>query len=84
MKQKYFVILLTISALLKKGDSFPTVGDVARFLGLPKSTVRNRILWLESRGFIEAEKFDYKSTGKWMFDLTGNGKSWVLEQRAMF
>lgn len=84
MKHKYFVILIAVQALLKAQDGFVSVGELARFLNTPKSTIRNRVIWLEERGFLEAEKFDYKSTGKWLVDLTGNGKSWILEQRTMF
>lgn len=84
MKQKYFVVLVAIDALGRRTLKCPTIGEIAKFLNIPKTTARNRLLWLEKSGMVIAEKFDYKSTGAWCFEPTQEGKLWIMNQKVMF
>lgn len=84
MKQKYFVVLLAIEALHQKNGAYPTVGEIARFLNVAKSTVRNRVEWLFGAGLAVCEKVQYKSTGKYLVETTHTGKLLVIDQKVMF
>lgn len=84
MKQKYVVLLVAIHALSRGGGEVVTVGDVARFLNMSKSTVRNRVVWLFGKGLACCEKHAYKSTGKYALKLTTDGNAWVLDQKVMW
>jgi predicted transcriptional regulator len=84
MKHKYFVILLAIVTLGRKTGKTPTIGEIAKFLGIPKSTVRNRVIWLFGAGLAVCEKEEYKSTGKYLIYPTVNGLIWVQNREVLF
>lgn len=83
MKQKYFAVLHAIVMLGRKTGETPTVGEIAKFLNISKSTARNRIVWLFGKGLAHCEKVDYKKTGKYLIYATSEGISWINSQKVM-
>ena len=84
MFTKLMRIMKTAELLWGMGAPFTTVGELARWSNIPKSTTRRYVEKAERLGLVYLEFNDYKTTGVWEIRLTELGKEFAASQKGMF
>jgi DNA-binding PadR family transcriptional regulator len=57
----------------------PTVGELAKACKTSYSTMRRTLMFAQKHGLVSCEAVAYKTTGKYIFSLTDEGKNFVLK-----
>lgn len=61
-----------------------TIGEISRSTKIPYSTVKRRLDQAYNSGYVQCEIVSYKTTGKWVFWLTDEGKDFIACSKEMF
>jgi DNA-binding MarR family transcriptional regulator len=84
MIEKLVKVTKTARLLWGMGAAFTTVGELARWSKMPKSTVRRIVEKAIAFGLLHAEFNDYKKTGRWELRLTEKGHEFAQSQLELF
>jgi len=78
MFEKVLKALMAVYATDAIAGCSPTVGELAKACKTSYSTMRRTLIFAEKVQLVEARTVDYKTTGKYLFSLTDQGRVFVL------
>lgn len=84
MMYKFKAILRYLEAQELYMGHYPTVGEIAKAVKMPKSTVRRLLIKLCGLGFVETKQVPYRGRFMWKFEATSQGYAWADNWKADF